>query len=93
MEIFLLLVSTLQMYKLESGQKELPSLKLRIDLAIFLSFYLFYLGLADFVTVTHRDVIENGFNLPHKADAVFLDLPNPHSAIQHAKEAFKLEGG
>ena len=40
----------------------------------------------------HRDVIENGFNLPHKADAVFLDLPNPHSAIQHAKDAIKLEG-
>ena len=38
-------------------------------------------------------MIENGFNLPHKADAVFLDLPNPHSAIQHAKDAIKLEGG
>ena len=31
MEIFLFLVSTLQMYKLESGQKELPSLKPKID--------------------------------------------------------------
>ena len=50
-------------------------------------------GLAGYVTVTHRDVIENGFNLPHKAHAVFLDLPNPHSAIQHAKDAIKLEGG
>ena len=68
------------------------SLKLRIHLASFVLFCLFYLGLADFVTVTHRDVIENGFNLPHKADAVFLDLPNPHSAIQHAKDAIKLEG-
>ena len=50
------------------------------------------LGLADSVTVTHRDVIENGFNLPDQADAVFLDLPNPQQAVGHARDALKNEG-
>jgi tRNA (adenine57-N1/adenine58-N1)-methyltransferase len=51
------------------------------------------LGLAQFVTVTHRDAVANGFalddKLAHWADAVFLDLPNPSAAIGHAVAALK----
>uniref|UniRef100_A0A6M2DGV5 tRNA (adenine(58)-N(1))-methyltransferase catalytic subunit TRMT61A n=1 Tax=Xenopsylla cheopis TaxID=163159 RepID=A0A6M2DGV5_XENCH len=52
-------------------------------------------GLADFVTVIHRDVCESGFSpeLDHKADAVFLDLPLPWEAIKHATKTFKKTGG
>ncbi|XP_067938963.1 tRNA (adenine(58)-N(1))-methyltransferase catalytic subunit TRMT61A-like [Watersipora subatra] len=50
-------------------------------------------GFADNVTVTHRDVIERGFDLNDKADAVFLDLPNPQQAVAHARDALKPEGG
>lgn len=52
-------------------------------------------GLSDFVTVTHRDVCENGFgeDLIHKADAVFLDLPHPWFAIPHAIKSIKETGG
>lgn len=45
--------------------------------------------LADVVTVTHRDVYEEGFVLediskgPVKANAVFLDLPAPWLALRH----------
>lgn len=40
------------------------------------------LGLDQFITVTHRDVLNNGFLLdekvtPESIDAVFLDLPSP----------------
>lgn len=42
--------------------------------------------------MTHKDVIENGFDLPDRADAVFLDLPNPQAAVQHAKDAIRKEG-
>jgi len=37
-------------------------------------------------------VCELGFTLPNQADAVFLDLPNPHMAAEHAKQAIKNEG-
>lgn len=55
------------------------------------------LGVAPFVTVTHRDAVANGFalqtdandKLAHWADAVFLDLPNPSVAIAHAVTALK----
>ena len=58
------------------------------------------LGLNNLVTVTHKDVCgklegaEGGFgdNLTNKADAVFLDLPEPWLAIQHAKNALKYDG-
>lgn len=49
-------------------------------------------GLDDIVTVTHRDVYENGFNLNDanssqsvspNANAVFLDLPQPWLALKH----------
>jgi tRNA (adenine57-N1/adenine58-N1)-methyltransferase len=55
------------------------------------------LGVAPFITVTHRDAVANGFavesdandKLAHWADAVFLDLPNPSAAIAHAVVALK----
>ena len=58
------------------------------------------LGLDRFVTVTHKDVCgklegtEGGFgkDLKDKADAVFLDLPEPWLAIHHARDALKYNG-
>lgn len=51
-------------------------------------------GLGDFVTVYHRDVCQNGFGeeLNGKADAVFLDLPAPQQAVEHAVKALKSSG-
>lgn len=51
-------------------------------------------GLGDFVTCYHRDVCALGFtdDLNGKADAVFLDLPLPHLALPHAKNALKESG-
>jgi len=51
-------------------------------------------GIADFVTVYHRDVCNLGFGdeLDGKADAVFLDLPAPDLAVPHAFKALKLSG-
>lgn len=51
-------------------------------------------GLQDYVTVHHRDVCELGFTaeLDGKADAVFLDLPSPHTAVPHALRALKTSG-
>ena len=49
-------------------------------------------GFGDLVTVKQRDVCNNGFDLNHIADAVFLDLPNPWEALQSAKSAMKNEG-
>jgi tRNA (adenine57-N1/adenine58-N1)-methyltransferase len=43
-------------------------------------------ALSDTVTVTHRDVYADGFNVPDggpHADAVFLDLPAPWQALPH----------
>lgn len=43
-------------------------------------------GLGDIVTVTHRDVYQDGFSLsetPVRAQHVFLDLPAPWTAIPH----------
>ncbi|KAF2746072.1 tRNA methyltransferas-like protein subunit GCD14 [Sporormia fimetaria CBS 119925] len=44
-------------------------------------------GLDNLVTVTHRDVYADGFNLPSPdapcADAIFLDLPAPWLALKH----------
>ncbi|KAJ8956499.1 hypothetical protein NQ318_019217 [Aromia moschata] len=52
-------------------------------------------GLANYVTVTHRDVCENGFgdDLDNKANAVFLDLPHPWLAIPHSLKSLKQTGG
>lgn len=52
-------------------------------------------GLSDFVTLKKRDVCLEGFGeeLKHKIDAVFLDLPHPWLAIEHATVALKQTGG
>ncbi|CAH1792979.1 unnamed protein product [Owenia fusiformis] len=49
--------------------------------------------IGEYVTVRHRDVCENGFDLEHVADAVFLDLPRPWDALVSAKTALRKEGG
>ena len=65
---------------------------------VWTSFYLWlkvfksYAGISEYVTVTHRDVCQDGFQLDHIADAVFLDLPKPWEVIKSAKQALKLEG-
>ncbi|KAK3769534.1 hypothetical protein RRG08_044729 [Elysia crispata] len=50
-------------------------------------------GHAQCVTVTHRDVCGEGFQLEHTVDAVFLDLPKPWECILSAKRAMKKQGG
>ncbi|KAJ8670432.1 hypothetical protein QAD02_001691 [Eretmocerus hayati] len=52
-------------------------------------------GIAEFVTVRHRDVCTEGFGeeLENTADAVFLDLPHPWLTIDFAVKALKLKGG
>lgn len=49
-------------------------------------------GLSDYVTVTHKDVCQFGFDLEDVADAVFLDLPVPWDALPSAKKALKKQG-
>lgn len=51
-------------------------------------------GLNDFVTLKKKDICEEGFGeeLKHKIDAVFLDLPHPWLAIEHAAVALKQTG-
>ncbi|KAF9493603.1 tRNA methyltransferase complex subunit Cpd1 [Pleurotus eryngii] len=46
-------------------------------------------GLADIVTLTHRNVCKDGFTVESTADAVFLDLPMPWSAIPQARKALR----
>ncbi|XP_061468235.1 tRNA (adenine(58)-N(1))-methyltransferase catalytic subunit TRMT61A isoform X3 [Rhineura floridana] len=43
------------------------------------------------VTVKNQDVCKNGFGITNVADAVFLDIPSPWEAIEHAKSALKHE--
>ncbi|XP_021378014.1 tRNA (adenine(58)-N(1))-methyltransferase catalytic subunit TRMT61A-like [Mizuhopecten yessoensis] len=50
-------------------------------------------GLKEYVTVAHRDVCQDGFDLENIADAVFLDLPRPWEAMSSAKTAMKVTGG
>ena len=58
------------------------------------------LGFGGLVTVTHRDVLANGFLLKNEEegnvlvaeetiDAVFLDLPRPQDAIHHAYQVLR----
>jgi tRNA (adenine57-N1/adenine58-N1)-methyltransferase len=58
------------------------------------------LGFGEAVTVTHRDVLSNGFILRDEEedttlvdegsiDAVFLDLPRPQDAIGHAYQVLR----
>ncbi|GAM18299.1 hypothetical protein SAMD00019534_014740 [Acytostelium subglobosum LB1] len=55
-------------------------------------------GIDKYITVTHRDVCKLGFQLPEETDmighidAVFLDLPSPWEAIDHAIAVMR-EGG
>eukprot|EP00826_Nyctotherus_ovalis_P017146 TRINITY_DN15027_c0_g1_i1.p1 TRINITY_DN15027_c0_g1~~TRINITY_DN15027_c0_g1_i1.p1 ORF type:complete len:296 (-),score=73.05 TRINITY_DN15027_c0_g1_i1:66-953(-) len=49
-------------------------------------------GLESVVTVTHRDVVEEGFMLPgleRSAHGVFLDLPTPWKVIEHATKVLR----
>ncbi|KAG7088092.1 hypothetical protein E1B28_012118 [Marasmius oreades] len=41
------------------------------------------------VTLTHRNVCKDGFTIEDTADALFLDIPAPWEAIEHAKKALK----
>ena len=61
------------------------------------------LGFDPYVTVTHRDVLNEGFLLETteenaggvaegKIDAVFLDLPRPHVAVAHAFQVLRKKG-
>ncbi|BGP11685.1 tRNA (adenine-N(1)-)-methyltransferase catalytic subunit trm61 [Rhodotorula toruloides] len=47
-------------------------------------------GLKEVVTVKHRNVYKDGFDgLEDEVDAVFLDLPAPWEALEHAKKAMR----
>ncbi|GEM11236.1 tRNA methyltransferase complex subunit Cpd1 [Rhodotorula toruloides] len=47
-------------------------------------------GLKEVVTVKHRNVYKDGFDgLEDQVDAVFLDLPAPWEALEHAKTAMR----
>ncbi|EKM51636.1 uncharacterized protein PHACADRAFT_261888 [Phanerochaete carnosa HHB-10118-sp] len=48
-------------------------------------------GMDKVVTLTHRNVCKDGFTVEDMVDAVFLDLPAPWEAIQHAKKALRKE--
>eukprot|EP01133_Synstelium_polycarpum_P010776 gene10776-12554_t len=52
--------------------------------------------ISDYITVTHRNVCKEGFKLPGLVpemighiDAVFLDLPSPWEAIDHAADVMR----
>ncbi|PCH40266.1 tRNA methyltransferase complex GCD14 subunit [Wolfiporia cocos MD-104 SS10] len=46
-------------------------------------------GMNDIVTLTHRNVCKDGFTVIDTVDAVFLDLPAPWDAVEHAKKALR----
>ncbi|KAF8215001.1 tRNA methyltransferase complex GCD14 subunit-domain-containing protein [Mycena galopus ATCC 62051] len=46
-------------------------------------------GMSDIVTLTHQNVCKDGFNLTDAVDSVFLDLPAPWDAVEHAKQALR----
>ncbi|CAM0138025.1 tRNA (adenine-N(1)-)-methyltransferase catalytic subunit trm61 [Umbelopsis sp. WA50703] len=46
-------------------------------------------GLDKLITLSHRDVCQDGFDLQDTVNAVFLDLPAPWEAVGSAKKAFK----
>ncbi|KAG7277729.1 hypothetical protein CRUP_023017, partial [Coryphaenoides rupestris] len=45
------------------------------------------------VTMRHQDVCRQGFGVVGVADAVFLDVPSPWEAVEHAHAAMKRCGG
>jgi len=51
-------------------------------------------GVSHLVTVYHKDICTEGFGdlLPHSVDAVFLDLPEPWLALEHAARVIKSNG-
>ncbi|KAK2465391.1 hypothetical protein APHAL10511_002745 [Amanita phalloides] len=46
-------------------------------------------GMNGVVTLTHRNVCKDGFTVVDQADAVFLDLPAPWDAVEHAKRSLR----
>ncbi|KAF9013152.1 1-methyladenosine methyltransferase catalytic subunit Gcd14 [Cyathus striatus] len=46
-------------------------------------------GMSSTVTLTHRNVCKMGFTVENEVDAVFLDLPAPWDAVDHAKKALR----
>ncbi|KIJ64618.1 hypothetical protein HYDPIDRAFT_132672 [Hydnomerulius pinastri MD-312] len=46
-------------------------------------------GMGDIVTLTHRNVCKDGFTVDNSVDSVFLDLPAPWDAVEHAKKALR----
>ncbi|KAG5646007.1 hypothetical protein DXG03_004609 [Asterophora parasitica] len=46
-------------------------------------------GMNDIVTLTHRNVCREGFTVTDTVDSVFLDLPAPWEAVEHAKQALR----
>ncbi|KAF9448722.1 GCD14-domain-containing protein [Macrolepiota fuliginosa MF-IS2] len=46
-------------------------------------------GMTNIVTLTHRNVCKEGFTVDNTADSVFLDLPAPWDAVEHAKRALR----
>lgn len=47
-------------------------------------------GLNDVITLKHRNIYKDGFELVDQVDSVFLDLPAPWEAISHAKIALRV---
>ncbi|KAF9525482.1 tRNA methyltransferase complex subunit Cpd1 [Crepidotus variabilis] len=46
-------------------------------------------GMEDVVTIQHRNVCKDGFTVVDEVDSVFLDLPAPWDAVEHAKKALR----
>lgn len=46
-------------------------------------------GFSDTVTLTHRNVCKDGFTVIDTVDALFLDIPAPWEAVEHATKALR----
>ncbi|KAI0726316.1 tRNA methyltransferase complex GCD14 subunit [Fomitopsis betulina] len=46
-------------------------------------------GMDEIVTLAHRNVCKDGFTVADTVDVVFLDLPMPWDAVEHAKKALR----
>jgi len=42
------------------------------------------------IKIKHQNVYKDGFELDNEVDAVFLDLPAPWEALEHAKKAMRV---
>ncbi|OLY77588.1 tRNA (adenine(58)-N(1))-methyltransferase catalytic subunit TRM61 [Smittium mucronatum] len=67
------------LYTFEYHDQRVEALKNEIELH----------NLSEIVTLNHRDVCKDGFDLENIADVVFLDLPAPWEAVPHAAKALK----